>query len=173
MRTLLQVLLEDEQTQVHERTLKILAQTGVRVDTALGRRLLKAAGAKVDEITHIVRFPRELVETSLQLAPKEFILGARRPESGLQMNGGNCTLLVDGEAMLVLDRKTGERRPATFDDWLETTRLIDAIDEVGLYWSMVEIPERANNKSMAGWVEYWRHLFRNFSKHVQDGLATP
>jgi hypothetical protein len=85
MRTLLQVLAEDEQTQVHERTLKILAQTEVRVDTALGRRLLKAAGAKVDEITHIVRFPRELVETSPQLAPKEFILGARRPPSHQQI----------------------------------------------------------------------------------------
>jgi hypothetical protein len=35
--------------------------------------------------------------------------------------------------MFVLDRETGERRLATSNDWLEATRLIDALDEVGVY----------------------------------------
>jgi trimethylamine--corrinoid protein Co-methyltransferase len=173
MRTLLQVLSKDERSQVHERTLRILSKTGVRVDTAQGRRFLEEAGADVDEDTHIVRFPRELVESSLESAPKNFMLGARRPGWDLHMNSGACTMLIDGEAMFVLDRKTGERRPATHTDWLETTRLIDALDEVGLYWSMVELPESADGRSIADMVTYWRHLFRNFSKHVQDGLTTP
>jgi len=34
VRTLLQVLSEDERAQVHERTLRILTKTGMRVDTA-------------------------------------------------------------------------------------------------------------------------------------------
>lgn len=37
MKTFLPVLSEDEQAQVHERTLRILAKTGLRVDTAWGR----------------------------------------------------------------------------------------------------------------------------------------
>ncbi len=173
MRTLLQVLSEEERVQVHERTLRILSKTGVRVDTAHGRRFLKEAGADVNEDTHIVRFPRELVESSLELAPKDFILGARRPGSDLQMNGGDCTMLIDGEAMFVLDRQTGERRPATSADWLETTRLIDALDEIGLYWSMVELSGSGDGRSIPDLIKYWRHLFRNFSKHVQDGLSKP
>jgi trimethylamine--corrinoid protein Co-methyltransferase len=173
MRTLLQVLSEDERDQVHERTLRILAETGARVDTAKGRHFLKEAGAEVDEGSHIVRFPRTLVEECLHLAPKEFILGARRPGWDLQMNGGDCTMLIDGEAMFVLDRETRERRPATYADWLETTRLIDALDEIGLYWSMVELPDSGDGRTMSDQIKYWRHLFRNFSKHVQDGLATP
>jgi trimethylamine:corrinoid methyltransferase-like protein len=48
---LLRVLSEDEKTQVHERSLKILAQTGVKVNTAKGRQYLKNAGAEVDEIS--------------------------------------------------------------------------------------------------------------------------
>ena len=48
MRTLLQVLSEDERHQVHDRTLSILSNTGVRVDTAQGRQILKDAG--VDHI---------------------------------------------------------------------------------------------------------------------------
>jgi trimethylamine--corrinoid protein Co-methyltransferase len=133
MRTSLQVLSEGEQAQIHERTLDILAETGLRVDTARGRQILKDAGAGVDESTNIVRFPRSLVEESLRLAPKEFTLGARRPGWDLDMNSGECTHLVDSEAMFVLDRETGERRLATSNDWLEATRLIDALDEVGVY----------------------------------------
>ena len=40
MRTLLEVLSEDERAQIHERTLRILAGTGVRVDTSRGRDIL-------------------------------------------------------------------------------------------------------------------------------------
>ncbi len=176
MRTLLQVLSEDERAQVHERTLSILAKTGVRVDTAWGRRILVDAGAEIDESTQamssaIVRFPRALVEESLRLAPKEFALGARRPGWDLHMNSGDCTLLIDGEAMFVLDRETGERRPGTTTDWLEATRLIDAVDEIGVYWNMVECGD--SDDTMADLVTYWRHLFSNFSKHVQDGISSP
>lgn len=166
MRTFLQVLSEDERIQVHERTLKILANTGVRVDTAQGRQFLYEAGADLDGDTNIVRFPPALVEEALQKAPKDFTLGARRTGWDLPMNAGNCVLLADGEATTVIDRQTGEHRPSTFKDWLEATRLTDALDEIGIYWAMVERYDREG--TIADQVQYWRVLFANFSKHVQD-----
>jgi len=143
----------------------------VRVDTAWGRRILKDAGAEGDESTNIVRFPRALVEESLRLAPKEFTMGARRPGSDLPMNNGDCTLLIDGEAIFVLNGDTGERRPGAFDDWLEATRLIDALDEVGVYWAMIEASDRGD--TTADYVRYLRDVFGNFSKHVQDSTSSP
>ena len=169
MRTFLQVLSDKECHQVHERSLRLLARTGVRVDTDQGREILRAAGAEVDENTRVVRFPRALLEESLRLAPKRFTLGARRPSCDLALNTGECTLLIDGEARFVLDRRTDERRLSTFADWLEATRLIDALDEVGIYWSMVEISDRGD--TTADLVAYLRSLFRNFSKHVQDTIS--
>src|SRR5512139_3792711 len=106
------VLSEKERYEIHERTLKVLANTGVRVETARGRSILGDAGAKVDEGTHIVKFPRSLVEEALRLAPKRFTLGGRRPGWHLSMNDGECVLLADGGAFLVLDSETGKRRPA-------------------------------------------------------------
>ncbi|MFH2037827.1 MAG: trimethylamine methyltransferase family protein [Chloroflexota bacterium] len=167
METLLKVLSENEKTQVHERTLKILAETGVQVNTEKGVQYLKEAGAIVDENSRIVRFPRSLVEESLKLAPKEFSLGARRPGWDLSMNAGDCFLIADGEGTSVIDRKTGEHRPSTFNDWLEATLLIDALDEIGVYWAMAERGEE--DETVLNSVTYWRHLFNNFSKHVQDG----
>jgi trimethylamine--corrinoid protein Co-methyltransferase len=166
LETYLRVLSEDEKAGVHERTLKILAETGVRVNTVLGRKYLKDAGADVDENTEVVRFPRALVEESLRLAPKKFSLGARRPGWDLPMNNGDCTLIADGEGISIIDRKSGEYRKTTFKDWLEATRLIDALDEVGVYWDMAERSDCG--ESIPDSVNLWRHTFRNFSKHVQD-----
>ena len=150
MRTRLQVLSEEERHQVHERTLRILASSGVRIDTARGRAILEEAGAAVDGNTNIVRFPRALVEESLRVTTKEFSLGARRPGWELRMNNGKCTLLADGEAVFALDSETGERRPGTLQDLLNGTRLIDALDEVGVWWSMVEAGDQ--DDTPAGWI---------------------
>jgi len=176
MRTVLHVLSEEEKTQVHERTLRVLAKTGVRVDTARGRRMLRDAGADVVENEHIVRFPRALVEEALRLAPKRFVLGARRPCWDLPMNAGDCTLLMDGEATMILDRRTGERREGTFQDWLDSTRLGDALlgdalDEIGIYWSMIRASDLRD--TLEDYIEYLRSLFGNFSKHVQDAIVSP
>ncbi len=166
METVLRVLSDNEIEQVHERTLSLLATTGVRVDTQRGRKILKKAGADVDRNTHVVRFPRYLVEECLRMAPSHFSLGGRRPGWEYMVNNNQCTLLADGAAVHVMDSSTGERHPATFDDWLKATRLIDALDEVGVYWSMVE--PTFFQKSTADFVRYCREMIANFSKHLQD-----
>ncbi|MCP5048417.1 MAG: hypothetical protein GY940_14705, partial [bacterium] len=122
----------------------------------------------VDENTHIVRFHKNQVEEALGLAPKKFTLGARRPGWDLPLNTGDCRLLMDGEGPTVLDRKTGKHRDSTFHDWMEATRLADALDDIGIYWRIVV----ANDKddSIPDYVDYLLTLFRIFSKHIQDPI---
>ena len=115
METSIQVLSAAEREQVHERTLTVLGKTGMRCDTAEGRRILAGAGAQVDESTHVVRFPAELVERSLAAATTTYTLGGRRPGWSYALNEGNFTLLADGGATAVFDAKTGERRPTCHD----------------------------------------------------------
>ena len=170
METLLRVLSEDEKSGIHERTLKILAETGVRIDTEKGRNILKGAGAEVNETSGIVKFPRPFVEESLRLSPKQFSLGSRRPGWDVPMNSGECTLMPDGEGITVVDRETGELRPSTYNDWLEATRLSDALDEIGVYWAMTEPGE--GQGTIPETISHWRKIFRNFSKHIQDSTAT-
>jgi trimethylamine--corrinoid protein Co-methyltransferase len=49
--------------------------------------------------------------------------------------------------------------------------LIDAIDEFGAYWWMA----RDNNatQTMGDFVKYWRGVFTNTSKHIQDSIENP
>lgn len=170
METDLRVLSDNEITKLHERTLSILATMGVRVDTEKGRKLLKKIGAEVHPTTHVVRFPRELVEECLKLAPRNFALGGRRPNWELPMNANRCSLVADGGASFAIDEETGERREANYEDWLQATRVIDSLDEVGVYWSMVD-PGFFLHK-IGGYTSYISDTFRNFSKHVQDCTHT-
>jgi trimethylamine:corrinoid methyltransferase-like protein len=171
MRAVVEVLTPDERAQVHERTLKVLAEHGMRVDPAEGRQVLAAAGAQVDEATRMVRFPPALVEEALRLAPKQFSLGGRRDDFSHPLNAGAFTLLADGGATTVLDRRTGERRAPTREDWLEATTLIDSFDDVGLFWSLCEHP--ATNEGAWGLIEYMTDIFATFGKHVQESFGDP
>jgi len=171
MKALFQVLSAEERAAVHERSLRVLEDVGIRVDTAEGRRILAAAGARVNDADRIVRFPPALVQESLDLAPRSFSLGARRPDWSFALNVGESTLVMDGEGTMVLDRASGEPRPSTHEDWLTMTRLIDAIDEIGVYWAMVE--GATTGSGPAEWVDYNIELMSTFSKHVQDSFSDP
>ncbi len=48
METNFRVLSDTDRDQVHDKTVKILAETGVRVESDLGRDYLKKAGAGAD-----------------------------------------------------------------------------------------------------------------------------
>ncbi len=170
MKTDLRVLSDNEITQVHERTLSILAATGVRVDTERGRRFLKKAGADVNPTSHVVRFPRGMVEDCLKMTPRKFTLGGRRPNWEFPLNANLCSLVADGGASFAIDEKTGERREANYQDWLGATRMIDSLDDVGVYWAMVD--PGFFQKSSGDYVGYLSQMVRNFSKHLQDCTHT-
>jgi trimethylamine--corrinoid protein Co-methyltransferase len=70
----------------------------------------------------------------------------------------------------VLVWESGDLRPGTFEDWLIATHLIDAMDEIGVYWNM--IPGEYSGSSPGDYVSYWRNLLNNCSKHIQDSTDT-
>ncbi len=119
MSTVLRVLTDAEIARIHEESLAALARTGMRIDSAKARRILGDAGARVHESDRRVRFPRELVETSLAAAPRQFSLGGRRPGFSFALNAGECTLMPDGETTTFYDPVEGVRRAPTRDDWVE------------------------------------------------------
>jgi trimethylamine--corrinoid protein Co-methyltransferase len=167
--TLVQVLPDDRRAEVHERALAILARTGLRVESDRARRVLAAAGARVDEGERRVRLPRDVMEAALAAAPRTFTLGGRRDGWELPLAGTGCSLVADGEAVHVLDLPAATRRPATRADWERATDLLDAIDDVGVYWRPVN-PDGADPPPGAA-VRHWVDAFARFSRHVQDSAA--
>jgi len=169
--TLVEVLPAARRVEIHERALAVLARTGLRVESARARALLGAAGGEVDEGDARVRLPRAVVEAALAAAPRTFTLGGRRPGWELPLDGTGCSLVADGEALQVLDLATGTRRPATHADWERSTDLLDAVEEVGVYWRMVN--EDGGDPPPGATVRAWAGAFSRFSRHVQDSASDP
>jgi trimethylamine--corrinoid protein Co-methyltransferase len=167
--TVVEVLPLARRAEVHERALAVLARTGLCVQSAGAREILGAAGAAVDEGNLRVRLPRAVVEAALAAAPRTFTLGGRRPGWELPLNGSGCSLVADGEALQVCDAATGIRRPATEADWERSTDLLDAIEEVGVYWRMVNFD--GGDPPPGAAVRSWVGAFTRFSRHVQDSAA--
>ena len=171
MTTLVEVLPAARRAEVHQRALDVLARTGLRVESDRARALLGAAGARVDEAECRVRLPAAVVEAALAAAPRTFSLGGSRPDWELPLDGSGCSLVADGEALQVLDLPTGTRRPATETDWQRSTDLLEAIEEVGVYWRMVNFD--GGDAPPGAAVRGWAGAFSRFSRHVQDSAADP
>ena len=169
MNTAVRLLGEDDCAQIHERSLKLLESSGVRVMSERARSLLRGAGAEIRNHGELVRLPRTLVEHALEIAPREFSLGTRRPGLKLAMNAGECHLCADGGAVSVVDLESREVRPGTLEDWLAATQLIDCLDEIDIYWNMIEA---GFSDTQTGYVQYWIQLLHNCSKHIQDSVGS-
>jgi len=88
-----EVLSAAEQQRVHAESLRILAEVGVKFLGKTALPLLKKAGARVDEDSHIARLPKELVDEALQTGPPQLHPG--RPQPGLRL-----PIAVPGYALL-------------------------------------------------------------------------
>ena len=103
----------DEQARVHEGSLRILAEVGLRFHGERALPLLRDAGANVDEATGIARIPRAVVEAALATAPRSFVLGARNPVFDYRLPSPVSRYAMDGTAAFMRDFETGERRYGT------------------------------------------------------------
>ena len=77
----LEILTNDEIYSIHQSSLKVLANTGVRVYEPSAVDYFRAAGAQVDDESKIVKIPPHVVEESIKKAPREFTLFGEEPSS--------------------------------------------------------------------------------------------
>jgi len=156
---------EREEALIHEQSIKILEEIGVKIHSRSVLELLEEKGAAVDHDKMIAKLPEELVKDALETAPKEFTLCARDPEHDLQLPSHPYPYATtSGLAIKVVDRHTGEYRSSTRKDAAEFAKLGDAIDSVDFLWTSLtanDVPALAHGPH-----ELWATI-QNTSKHVQ------
>ncbi|MCK4354570.1 MAG: trimethylamine methyltransferase family protein [Dehalococcoidia bacterium] len=136
MRALLTFLSEGEVERIHEASLRILKETGVKVLSEKVRRLLAENGAEVDG--DIVKIPGSLVEEAIRRAPQEMTLCAREPKCDLKIPAGDSPFLsTSGFSPFVDDFETGERRKPTRSDLRDFAIVSDYLDTLDYFWPIV------------------------------------
>jgi trimethylamine--corrinoid protein Co-methyltransferase len=141
MRFTARFLSEEEQVRVHEDSLRILAEVGVKFHGERALPLLEKRGARVDRETKIARIPREMVVEALSLAPAAFVMGARNPIHDYALPSLVTRYCIDGTAAFVLDYETGQKRYGTTKDIEDSLRIFQHMDLGVMAWAPTVVSE--------------------------------
>ena len=160
----LEVLTTEEVQKIHDATLWIIENVGVRFPSKRALEIWEANGAAVDHEKKIVRAKPQLIEDALKKCPPKYILAARDPEQDCSLDGNHVYLGTDGCGVEVIDIETGQKRTSQLSDVRDISRLADATEEVGFHWvpvSAQDVPPEARG------LHEVRAIWENSTKHVQ------
>jgi len=139
----LEVLNAEQVEQIHQASLTLLENHGMRVLHEAARQMLAEAGADVDHATEMVRFNRALVMEKVALAPSEVTLHARNPAKNFKLGGNHLAFTSVGSPAYCNDLDRGRRR-GTFDEVCDYIRLVQSLDiihqEGGGPFEAIELP---------------------------------
>ena len=77
----LKLLTQDEIKAIHDSSVRLLEEVGMKVASAEARRIFAENAAAVDEKTQIVRIPRKMIEKAIETAPSKVVLYAQDPKT--------------------------------------------------------------------------------------------
>jgi trimethylamine--corrinoid protein Co-methyltransferase len=165
---MLEILTKEQVTRIHDSSLHILENTGIKFWEPDAVKFLKKAGADTDAKTGTVRFPRDLVMKSLRKAPRTITLAGRSPRFDLKIGEGRSHFGTLGTAPLVFDLETRERRYALKSDLENFARIANELDSVRYFHTSVT-PTDLHPDTVD--LQRWAIAFRNTEKHCMGGAV--
>ncbi len=144
----LQVLSESEILQIHEATLDILENCGVKIGSRQVFSLLQAKGFPVDTQNQVVRFPKAAVMEALSQAPAQFEVYDREGKFAFILGDGDSKIAAGHNAVFWVDSNTGETRYSTVADVELFSRLCDqleCLDMIGIPVMPQDVPNPKNS----------------------------
>ena len=123
----MEILSADQVEAIHQASLKILRDIGLRVESPTALKLLTDLRAEVDHDSGNVRFDPELIEEMLQGLPSGFTIHARNPEKTVHMGGDSIVFASVCGPSFVSDLDRG-RRAGTHEDMLNFVKLTGSLN---------------------------------------------
>jgi trimethylamine--corrinoid protein Co-methyltransferase len=160
----LEILTPQEVQKIHDATLHIIENVGVRFPSKRALEIWESNGATVDHESMIVRAKPELIEEAVKKAPPTYSLGARDPGQDCPLDGNHVFAGTDGCGVEIIDINTGERRMSKLSDVGDIARVADATEEVGFHW--VALSAQDKPVETRGLHEI-KAIWENSTKHVQ------
>ena len=140
----LKVLSEQEILDIHNASLEILQQCGVKVLNGRMLAFLKEKGLAVNDEARTVVFTRACVEDALGRTPARFEVFDRNGEFAFVLGDRNPKIAAGHNAVFWVDSQTGKRRESTVADVELFTRICDrleCIDVVGVPVMPQDVPD--------------------------------
>ncbi len=165
----LRLLKEDDIKAVHEASVQLLGEVGVKVKSKAAREVFRSNGAEVDTATEIVKIPRDLLEKAISDAPSRVILYGREEKNDLHLEKARTYLGTGGTVLYALDLETGQKRRTNTQDLRDIGKMVDALENVSFYVINTypqNVPDEAADINRFYWA------ITSTSKHVMGGMYT-
>ena len=133
---------------IHDTSLKILRDVGLRIHHVGVLERLAQAGAFVDRHPRIARFSEGQVMEALEVAGKRFIVRGRDPEHVARYGYGDVNLISSPGQYGWFDHHGGPRREPLIQDAIHAARVGDAL-------SLISTAHRSRPKSSTRSISYW------------------
>lgn len=133
-------LLNDAQMdRLHQTSMRILSDLGLRVLSGKAMTLFEQAGAIVDRAERIVRIDESIVRQALKTAPPTFTLTPRNPERAVHFGGNSLVFGLVAGPPNVHDRING-RRSGNLHDYENFVRLAHYFNAIHMLGNQVVAP---------------------------------
>ncbi len=120
-------------------TFKIMEETGIRIQSEEGIKLLVDNGCTADG--EIVKFPAKLVKDAINSAANEVVLYTRTGKEAMRV-GGNSNYYGPGPTNpFVNDFETGERREPKKSDVANSAKVVDACENIDYLMGLANITD--------------------------------
>lgn len=138
------VLSDAEVREIHEATVDILANCGVKIAYRPMLEFLKEKGLRVDAEQGIVRFSRNCLEDTLASVPPQFEVFDRNGRFAFVLGDRKPKIAAGHNAVFWVDSDTGRTRPSTVADVELFARLcqeLECIDMIGIPVMPQDVPD--------------------------------
>ncbi len=166
----LKFLSQSDIEEIHQRALDLLQQVGCFFESEEALEILKRHGASVEKTTGIVKFPRNMVEKALKQCPSSMLLAARDPKRDIHAEGDRVYFGPGTMPVKVRDLEIGEIRMGALKDCENFARLIDAMEFIHFFKSMI-MPYDVNHKIAD--LMMVNAAFNNTTKQVSSAAFSP
>ncbi len=113
--------------QIHEASLKILAEVGILVRSEKARGIFSRHGCKVDASSMIVKLPTGIVDEFQAGFSPSFTFRGRDPQFDRTIPDDSPVMITASSAPNIIDPWTGKERPATSTDIANIAFLINEL----------------------------------------------
>jgi trimethylamine--corrinoid protein Co-methyltransferase len=128
---------DDRIEALHEASMTVLEDLGIKVLLPEARQFFKAGGARVDEAEEMVFIGREMVEAALSTAPTTVTVRGAVRERDITLALGNLVFQPGAGAPHATDLERG-RRPGSLRDFREMVQLTQHFDVLQMVPPLVE-----------------------------------
>lgn len=135
----LEMLTPDQMQDLHDTSIRILKELGIRVMGENARDLMRRAGAKVDS-DGVVRLDESIVDNALATVPRQFTLTPGNPARQVHFGGRDLVFGLVAGPPNVHDRING-RRAGNLEDYRNFIRLAGHFNVIHMIGNQVTAPQ--------------------------------